>query len=109
QNPSVELGHRRPGRATRMQRHQSSQPLRLERRSPFRDELVVAGEFAADIDSTFPIAPKHNAPRPARQSGIAVTPAHHSIQFSALFDRQHGSLHAPISGSNASDFNDSLD
>jgi hypothetical protein len=92
-----------------MQRHQPSQPLRLERRSPLGDELVVAGQLAANIDSAFSVTPKHNAARSARQGSITVTPAHHGIQFSALFDRQHGSLHASISGSNAADFNDSVD
>jgi hypothetical protein len=69
-----------------------------ERRSPLRNELVVAGELAANIDSACLIAPKHNAPRSTRQGRIAVTLAHHSIQFSTLLERQHGSLHSSIAG-----------
>jgi hypothetical protein len=38
-----------------------------------------------------------------------VTLAHHGIQHGALFDRQHGSLHARIPGINAANFNDSMD
>jgi hypothetical protein len=38
-----------------------------------------------------------------------VALAHDGIEFSALFARQHGSLHASLSGDNASDFNDSVD
>ena len=75
QNPSIELGHRRPGSATRMQRHQLGQPMRLERPRPLQDELVVAGELAANVDQAFSVAPKHNAPCTARQGGIAVTPS----------------------------------
>ena len=92
-----------------MQRHQPGQPMRLERPRPLQDELVVAGELAANVDQAFSVAPKQNALRTSRQGGIAVTPAHHGIQFSALLDRQHGSLYASISGSNASGFNDSVD
>jgi len=35
--------------------------------------------------------------------------AHDRIQFTALFARQHRSLHASLSGGIASDFNDSVD
>jgi hypothetical protein len=77
--------------------------------NPLGDELVVAGKPTATIDTAFAFAPKHNTLRPARQGGVGVTPAHHSIQFSALLHRQHGSLPVSIYGSNASEFNDSVD
>jgi hypothetical protein len=40
---------------------------------------------------------------------VALALAHDGIEFSALYARQHGSLHASPSGGNASDFNDSVD
>ncbi len=52
EHPGIELGHRHLRRATRMHRHQSSEPLCLERRSPLADELVVAGELASDFDGS---------------------------------------------------------
>ncbi|MCL1559017.1 hypothetical protein, partial [Xanthomonas nasturtii] len=69
----------------------------------------VAGKLSAYVDSTFSIAPKHNTPRAAHQSGVAVTIAHHRLQFSTLLDRQLRSLHDTLTGDQASDFNDSVD
>jgi len=109
QHPSLQLGDRRLRRAPRMQRDQSGEPLRLERRCPPGDELVVAGKLASNVDPTLCVAPKQHAPRSARQRSAAMTPAHHGIQFSALLACQHESLHAPPLEGYASDFNDSID
>jgi hypothetical protein len=92
-----------------MQRDQSGEPLRLERRCPPGDELVVAGKLASNVDPTLCVAPKQHAPRSARQSSAAMTPAHNGIQFSPLFACQHDSSHASLLEGHASDFNDSID
>ncbi len=108
QHPSLQPGDRRPRRAPRMQRDQSGESLRLERRCPPGDELVVAGKLASNVDSTLSVAPKQHAPRSARQGSTAMTPAHHGVQFSALFACQLDSLHASLLEGHASDLKDSI-
>ena len=105
----LQLGHRARGRTARVQRHQPRQALLVERRGPTRDERVVAAELGSNIDAALSVGPQQHTARPTRQRRIAVSLAHHGVQFTALFTRQHRSLYAPLSAGNASVFNDSVD
>ena len=89
-------------RSNRFQSFLRSIDMSQQTRSPFGSRKIWIGSAIA-------VAPKRSAARAARQGSIAVTLAHYGIEFSALFNRQHGSLHASISGCNTSDFNDSVD
>jgi hypothetical protein len=105
----LQLGHRARGRTARVQGHQPGQALLGEGRGPARDKCVVAAELRSDIDAALSVGPQQHAARPTRQRRIAVPLAHHGVQFTALFARQHWSSHASLSAGNPSDFNDSVD